>query len=159
MRTAVRYALCAIVLVVAGQVAAQEKSANTNMDILKDKIKADKKLLVADNMNLTDSEAKAFWPIYDAYQGDLQKINDRLGKAIKTYAEAYNKDTLTDAQAKQITSDVIGVEESEVTLRRTYAAKLAKVLPGKKVARYLQIESKIRALVRFELASQIPLVE
>jgi Spy/CpxP family protein refolding chaperone len=159
MRRVVRYALCAMVLVVAGQVAAQEKSANTNMDILKDKIKADKKLLVADNMNLTDSEAKAFWPIYDAYQRDLQKINDRLRKAITTYAEAYNKDTLTDAQAKQITSDVIGVEESEVTLRRTYAAKLAKVLPGKKVARYLQIESKIRALVRFELASQIPLVE
>ena len=159
MRRVVRYALCAMVLVVAGQVAAQEKSANTNMDILKDKIKADKKLLVASNMNLTDSEAKAFWPIYDAYQRDLQKINERLIKAITTYADAYNKDTLTDAQAKQITSDVIGVEESEVTLRRTYAAKLAKVLPGKKVARYLQIESKIRALVRFDLASQIPLVE
>ena len=158
MRTVVRYALCAMVLV-AGPVAAQEKSAGANMDILKDKIKADKKLLVADNMQLTDSEAKAFWPIYDAYQKDLQKINDRLGKAISTYAAAYNQDTLTDAQATQITSDVIGVEESEAKLRKTYAGKLAKALPGKKVARYLQIESKIRALVRFELAGQIPLVD
>ena len=158
MRTVIRYALCAVVLV-AGQVAAQEKSANTNMDILRDKIKADKKLLVADNMPLTDSEAKAFWPLYDGYQKDLQKINDRLAKAIATYAEAYNQNTITDAQAKQITSDVIAVEESEVQLRKTYAAKLAKGIPGKKAARYLQIESKIRALVRFDLAAQIPLVE
>ena len=158
MRTVVLYALCAVVLV-AGQVAAQEKSADTNMNILKDKIKADKKLLVADNMQLTDREAKAFWPMYDAYQKDLQKINDRLAKVIATYAGAYTQNTLTDAQAKQITSDVIAVEESEVQLRKTYAARLAKALPGKKAARYLQIESKIRALVRFDLAAQIPLVE
>ena len=129
------------------------------MEILKDKIKADKKLLVADNMQLTDKEAKAFWPIYDAYQKDLMKINDRLAKAITAYAEAYNKDTLTDAQAMRLTSDVIAVEASEAQLRKTYAAKLAKVLPGKKVARYLQIESKIRAIIRYDLAGQIPLVE
>ena len=79
--------------------------------------------------------------------------------SVRTAADAYNQDTLTDGQAKKLTSDVIGVEESEVQLRRTYAAKLNKVLPGKKVARYMQIESKIRALIRFDLASQIPLVE
>ena len=157
MRTVV-YALSAMMLM-AGQVAAQDKSVNTNMEILKEKIKADKKLLVADNMQLTDSEAKGFWPIYDAYQTDLAKINERLGKAISGYAEAYDKDTLTDTQARQLTTDVIGIEESEVKLRRTYVGKLGKVLPGKKVARYLQIESKIRALIRFDLASRIPLVE
>jgi hypothetical protein len=35
---------------------------------------------------------------------------------------------------------------------------LGKALPATKVARYLQIENKIRALVKFELAAQIPLV-
>jgi len=158
MRTAVRVMMCAVVLM-ASQVVAQEKTVNTNMEILKNKIQADKKLLVSDNMQLTDKEAKAFWPIYDAYQKDLMKINERLGKAISAYAAAYNKDTLTDAQAMKITNEVIAVEGSEVQLRKTYAAKLAKVLPGKKGARYLQIEGKIRALVRFDLASQIPLVE
>ncbi|HVN86792.1 MAG TPA: hypothetical protein VMW17_18330 [Candidatus Binatia bacterium] len=146
-------------MLLATQVMAEEKSTNTNMEILKDKIRADKKLLVADNLQLTDKEAKGFWPIYDAYQKDLAKLNERLGKTISAYAEAYNKDSLTDAQATQLTSEVIAVEESEAKLRRTYAGKLAKVLPGKKVARYLQIESKIRALVRFDLASEIPLVE
>jgi hypothetical protein len=86
-------------------------------------------------------------------------INERLAKTISAYADGYNKDTITDAEATKLISDAIAVEESEAKVRRTYAGKLAKVLPGKKLARYLQIESKIRALVRFELASQIPLVE
>jgi len=45
------------------------------MEILAQKLKADKKLLVAQTVGVTDEEGKAFWPIYDAYQADLQKIN------------------------------------------------------------------------------------
>jgi hypothetical protein len=52
---------------------AQDKPAD-NMQILRDKLKADKKLVVATNMELTESEAKGFWPIYEQYQKDLQKI-------------------------------------------------------------------------------------
>jgi hypothetical protein len=44
-------------------------------------------------------------------------------------------------------------------MRKSYAAKLGKALPAKKVARYLQIENKIRAAIRFNLADQIPLVQ
>ena len=158
MRRLIWIGLCTAALA-AGPVAAQDKSAEQNMQILRDKIKADKKLLVAANMQLTDAEAKGFWPVYDAYQKDLQAINERLGKVIAAYADGYNKNTLTDEQAQKLTADVLAIEESEVKLRKSYADKLAKVLPGKKAARYLQIESKIRALVRYELAANIPLVE
>ena len=43
------------------------------MEILRQKIKADKKLVVAANLKLTDAEGTAFWPVYDAYQKDLQR--------------------------------------------------------------------------------------
>ncbi len=152
--------LLAIVFAVPGLVFAQEKSAEeTNMEILRDKLKADKKVVVASNMTLTDAEAKAFWPIYDEYQKELQGINDRLKKAIESYAEAYNANTLTDEAATKLVNEATATDESEIQMRKTYATKLAKVLPGKKVARYLQIENKIRALVRYELASEIPLIE
>jgi hypothetical protein len=137
---------------------AQDKPADTNMQILLDKVKADKKLVVAANMDLNDAEGKAFWPIYDAYQKDLQAINERLGKTILAYADAYNKNALTDDLAKQLTNEVLTIDQDEVTMRRTYAAKLERVLAGKKVARYLQIENKIRAAIRYELAAGIPLV-
>jgi hypothetical protein len=138
---------------------AQSKSADTNMQILLDKVKADKKLVVAANMDLTDTERKAFWPIYDAYQKDLQGLNERLAKTILAYADAYNHNTLTDEQANSLANAVLAIDQDEVTMRKTYAVKLSGVLPGKKVARYLQIETKIRAVIRYEMADNIPLVE
>jgi len=142
-----------------GPVHAQE-AEQMNMEILKEKVKADKKLLVASNMNLTDAEAKNFWPLYDGYQKELEQINQRLITTVKSYADAFNagKGEISNDTAKKLMADALGVEEAEVKLRQSYAAKLGKVLPATKVARYLQIESKIRAIVRFELAAQIPLV-
>lgn len=142
-----------------GQVHAQE-AEQMNMDILKEKVKADKKLLVATNMNLTDAEAKNFWPLYDGYQKELEQINQRLITTVKSYADAYNagKGEISNDTAKKLLAEALAVEESEVKLRQSYSAKLGKVLPATKVARYLQIENKIRAIVKFELAAQIPLV-
>ena len=136
---------------------AQEMS-DTNMEILKQKLKADKKLLVAGNMDLSEADAKKFWPIYDAYQKDLEQVNQKLGQTIKDYAEAFNKGPVPDNTAKKLLNDVFSLEEQETKLKRTYAEKLEKVLPYSKVARYLQIENKIRALIKMELAQQIPLV-
>jgi hypothetical protein len=149
--------LCAAALI-AAPAFAQSKSADTNLQILGDKVKADKKLVVAANMDLNDSEGKAFWPIYDAYQKDLQGLNDRLAKAILAYADAYNKNTITDEQATNLTNEALAIDQDEVTMRKAYATKLKSVLPGTKVARYLQIENKIRAVIRYQMADAIPLV-
>lgn len=137
---------------------AQDKPDDNNMQILLDKIKADKKLVVAANMELTDAEGKAFWPIYDSYQKDLEAINERLAKTILAYADAYNKKTLTDEQAKQLSDEALTIDQDEITMRKSFATRLNRVLPAKKTARYLQIENKIRAAQRFELAAGIPLV-
>ena len=140
-------------------VSAQDKTADTNMQILLDKVKADKKLVVAANMELNDAEGKAFWPIYDGYQKDLKVLNDRLAKTILAYADAYNKNALTDEQANRLTNEALAIDQDEITMRKTYAARLSRVLPGKKVSRYLQIENKIRAAIRSDLAAGIPLVQ
>jgi hypothetical protein len=140
----------------ASSVNAQEKPAN-NMQILAEKIKADKKLVVADNMGLTESEAKAFWPIYDAYQKDLAQLNSRLYKLIETYAGYYNNNTLTDAKAKELTDGAMAIETAELDLKKSYLPKLYSALPAVKVARYIQIENKIRAIVKLEIAAEVPL--
>ena len=137
---------------------AAETSAEMNMQILLDKVKADKKLLVADNMSLTDSEAQAFWPIYDSYQKDLGVINQRTIKLIKSYADAWNSNSVDDAVAKKLMNEFISVKSAEANLAKTYAPKLTAALPAMKAARYLQIENKIRAAVNWELAQRIPLV-
>jgi hypothetical protein len=151
--------MLALALVVAVPAVAQTQSTSTDMQILADKVKADKKALVAQNMELTEAEAKSFWPIYDAYQQDLQKINNRLAQTIVAYADAYNKGAVDNATAKKLLGEALAIQKSELKLQQTYVPKLEKVLPEVKVARYIQIENKIRALVRYELASKIPLAK
>ena len=152
----VRIMVMALAALVALPAVAQTAS---DMQVLAQKIKADKKLVVAANMELTEAEAKGFWPVYDAYQKDLQGINQRLLGTIKAYADAYNKGAVSDETAKKLINEVIAIEDAEVKLKRSYVPKLEKVLPGMKVARYMQIESKIRAVAKYELAANIPLVQ
>ena len=137
---------------------AQDKPAD-NMQILREKLKADKKLVVAANMDLTESEAKGFWPVYEQYQKDLDAINQRIGKLIESYAADYRANTLTDEKAKVLIDEMVAIEQAEAGLKTSYVPKLSKVLPPKKVARYLQIENKIRAVVKYEVAEGVPLVQ
>jgi hypothetical protein len=111
--------LLAVSLAIPAAFAIAQESATSNMEILRQKIKADKKLLVADNMGLTDAEGKAFWPIYDAYQKDLQQLNGRIKKTIEAYAEAYNKGSLSNETAKKLLNEAIAIDEAEVALKRS----------------------------------------
>ena len=152
-----RFLVVVLAALIALPAFAADKPAS-NMEIVREKVKADKKLLVASNMELTESEAKGFWPVYEAYQADLAAINARLVRLIKSYADQWNAKSLTDDGAKQLLQEGLAIEAAEVSLRQGMEAKLLAVLPARKAARYLQIENKIRAAIKYELADEIPLV-
>ncbi len=148
----------ALALFVSGMAWAQDgdKPAD-NMQILKEKIQGDKKLLVAANMNLTEKEAKAFWPVYESYQKDLTALNDRALRNVGEYAANWQK--MTDDTAKKVVTEHLAIEGDRQKLRQSYLPKFAKVLPYKKVMRYYQLENKIQALVLYDVAKKVPLVE
>jgi hypothetical protein len=159
--TVLRYVLPLMMAFLAAPAISQTKPAADkpadSMQVLREKLQGDKKVLIAANMNLTEAEAKAFWPIYEAYQKDLYKLNDQIATTIVAYAKEYNANSLTDAKARQLLDQSIAIDEAETRLKKSYVPKLAKVLPGRKVARYMQLENKVRALVRYEIAGEVPL--
>src|SRR6266550_10594 len=158
VKTSLCVAMAIILFGFAPYSGAQDKPAD-NMQILRDKIKADKKLVVATNMELTESEAKSFWPIYEEYQKELQKINRRIANVLESYAADFRSKSLTDDKAKKLIDEANAIEQAEVNLKSTFAPKLSKALPSIKAARYLQIENKIRAVVKYDLAQGVPLVK
>jgi hypothetical protein len=135
---------------------AQDKPADT-MQLVRDKLRAGKKLLIADNMQLSDSEAQAFWPVYESYQRDLAEVNDRIGKVIHDYAASY--ETMTDEAAAKLVAEVVAVEADRTKLMQSYLPRFQQTLPARKVARYYQLENKIRAVLNYELATSIPLLK
>jgi hypothetical protein len=151
--------LSALVVFISGfaWAAQQGDQPSDNMQIVRDKLQADKKLLIADNMKLTDKEAKAFWPVYDSYQKDLIKLNDRTLKNISDYET--NVDKMSDDVAKRLIKEHLAIESDRNKLHQSYLPKFEKVLPYKKVMRYYQLENKIWAVILYEAAKKIPLVE
>jgi hypothetical protein len=128
-----------------------------SFEILRDTIRANKKALVAASMTLTDAESDAFWPLYDRYEAEIKAVNDRLVKVLDTYTKDYKR--LTDDEAKTLSEEYLSVEEDRASIRRKYFGEFTKILPGKKAARFFQIENKMNAVVRYDLARQIPVVE
>ena len=153
--------LATVCVMVAGLAlpAMAQTTGTTNMEILRQKIKADKKLVIAQNLALTDAEGTAFWPVYEAYQKDLQQLNQRMGAMVGAYATAYNKGPVADDVARKLLDEALAVDEAEAKLKSSYTPKILATLPATKAARYIQIENKIRAVIRYELAAGIPLVE
>ena len=136
----------------------QDKPAN-NMEIVHEKLKADKKLIVSKYMELTESEAERFWPVYEEYQADLQKINQRLLGMLQSYAADYRNKSLTDEKAQKLLDEWIAIENDDAKRRGSYVPKVMKALPVKKAARYLQIENEYRILLKYDLAAAVPLVQ
>jgi hypothetical protein len=146
----------AAMAIVAVPALAQDKPGD-NMQIVLEKVRADKKLLVAENMQLTEAEAKAFWPVYDQYQNELFLLRVRAAKLITDYANAQEK--MTNDSARTLLDEYMTIESLGLMLRQIYLPEFRKVLPEVKVVRYYQIENKIQAALLYELARNIPLAK
>ena len=148
--------LAALLLALSGMASAQEKPADP-METLRENARADKKRVVASALDLTEGEAKAFWPVYNLYQSDMVAHYDRALKLVGTFATAYQ--TMTDEAATELVGEFLALEADHVALLAKYVPRFRRVLPPRKVARLYQIEHKLRALVSYEFAREIPLLK
>lgn len=155
MRIVQTVMMCIVLVVFASPVVAEDKMAE-NAQLLIERIRADKKVLVAENMQLTEKEGKAFWPLYDKYQSELFLLRTRTLNLIRDYGASYEK--MTDSTAKKLLDESLTIETLRLKLIKAYLPQFRKVLPETKVARYYQIESKVNAMLYYELSMNIPLV-
>ena len=136
-----------------------QDTSTKSMEIVREAAKSNKKAFIALNLKLTPEEEKGFWPLYDSFQTALDKINERLGNLIVEYAKEFNAQSLSDEKAMKLITDYLAAEEDIIKLRKSYLDKFSGVIPGKKVMVYYQLENKIQAVIRFDMAMQIPLAE
>jgi len=157
MKKSVIALLIAVMSAGASLALGQDKKADvTDMQALRTAVSADKKAFVAATLQLTPAEAKKFWPIYDAYQRAIDVSNRK--RALVVEAVVAKDEDLSNAYAKSLATEAIANDEAEIRARRALQTRLMKALPPVKAARYLQLESKIRALQDYDIASMIPLV-
>jgi Spy/CpxP family protein refolding chaperone len=150
--------LCAWLVLAAPTAIAEGSAADaTDMQALRASVRADKKALVASTLNLTQAEAKKFWPIYDAYQRDLDLSNRQRALALQGVITLDRP--MSDLYAKSLSNQLIAADEAEIKATRAMLTKVMRALPPKKAARYVQLEMKILAYQAYDVATAIPLVK
>ena len=120
-------------------------------------MRTERKLVIAGELFLTPDESKAFWPVYTEYETAAIKIGDEKLRLITDYAD--NFDQMTPEYAERLLKESFDLNSREAELRRSYVKKFKKVLPVIKVVRLYQIDSKLNAVLDFQLAARIPLVQ
>ncbi len=119
--------------------------------------RAQRKATVGANMNLTADEAARFWPVYDAYEAKMDRIEDRHIRELKEFAAKY--DNLTDADAKQKLDEVIAIAQARLDVQKEFIAQFRAVVSQVKVTRFYQIDNKIQALIQCDIAQLVPLAK
>ena len=115
--------------------------------------------LMRGEMQLTESEDAAFWPVYEQYRSEVETVRDRQAKMISTYMEAYWAAELNDELAKDVLDEHFAISSAILKLEKKYLRRFRKVLPTAKVTRFYQLESKLQAEIDIFLANLIPLFE
>jgi hypothetical protein len=150
----------ALALLGCGALLATSAAAQTETDdieLARTHIATERKAIVAKNMELSEEQSDAFWPVYNEFQEAKRDVSDRRVKLIQEYAEKYG--TLSEDHAIKMLKEMLDIGEDELEVQKEFVRKFEKVLPAMKVFRYYQIESKLDAVVEYELARSIPLVE
>jgi len=147
--------LIAVVLLAASSLVRADSQATDNTP--QAAMQATKKAIVTRNMILTADQGKVFWPLYDQYQIEQNKLNAERMAILTKFS--INYDNLTDELVRDLLDKSLTLEKKRVNLKLEWMDKFNKVLPPKVVARYYQIENKLEATVANELAQQILLAK
>ena len=152
MRSTTR-ALAALVSLAAPVATAQ--TVKETLDVTRQAVEAQRRVLVSGALPLTDAEAKAFWPLYDDYEKQRRPIDERANRLVADFVASAA--SLSDAQAKAMLAEALDVDEGRLKLRREFMGRMGKAIPPRKLVRFFQIENKLDSVVRADISKQVPL--
>lgn len=137
---------------------AQDNSTlDSDIQVLRSDLRAQKTQIISDNLKLSDPESKAFWPVYRDYETELSKLNDEKVSIIKDYAASY--DNMTDAQVQSLADRSFKLENKRNDLKQKYFKKISKAVSPKTAARFIQLENRLDLLLNLQLADSIPMIQ
>jgi Spy/CpxP family protein refolding chaperone len=145
----------AAVLIGLAAAAATAQTVKETLDVTRQAVETQRRVLVSGALPLTDAEAKAFWPLYDDYEKQRRPIDERANRLVADFVASAS--SLSDAQAKAMLAEALAVDEGRLKVRRDFMERMGKVIPPRKLVRFFQIENKLDSVVRADISKQIPL--
>jgi hypothetical protein len=134
-------------------------SSNQQFATARELVRGSQEAFIREELQLTTAEEGAFWPLYRKYRADILPIQDRYVALIFGYMRQYEQGVLSDEYAEEMLEDYFNIQNDLLRMRKKYIRQFKKILPMLKVARFYQLENKLKAEVDAELALVVPLVD
>lgn len=124
---------------------------------LKSELKTDRKVIITEAMQFTQQQSEAFWPIYNEFEHELEKLSGKRIANIKDFAANY--DSLTDKKADELIKTSFSFQKDRLSLNEKYYKKFAEVLTPIVAAKYMQVENQIQLIIDLSIAANLPLAK
>ena len=154
-RTALLLAVAASLLALPAQPATAQ-TVTDEIEVLRGVLKADRKVVIAEALQLTEAESTDFWPLYRNYRAEMDKLGDGIVKLVLEYADAFPN--VPEDRAGKMLKDYLALEKDLVSVRAKHLKKVTKVLRKSKVLRFAQVENRLDLALRLQMAGALPLV-
>jgi Spy/CpxP family protein refolding chaperone len=132
----------------------QEPTIDSTIAVVRANMRADRTALITTGMNFTDKDGAAFWPIYEQYEYERSRLDDRRAAVIKQYSQKYPN--LADADAKAMADQMFDCESRLAELKKKYYKKFNKVLPALTVTKFFQLERRIDLMMDMQVEAVLP---
>ena len=156
MKTLIGLTAVLPVILLGSAAPSRAQSTADEIELVRSVVQTGRKAVVVKNMKLSDAESEAFWPVYNEFETSMRAVNDRRVKVLTELARDF--ETLTDEQAVDLLEQFFKFQQERVKVRKSFLKKFKKVLSGKQVTRFYQIDSKIDTMIDFDIARTVPLV-
>lgn len=136
--------------------AAERLTPEDYINLLRIDLRAQKAEVVTNSLEMTEAEAKLFWPIYNDYNVTLTKLNAGRIAVLRDFATNYG--SIDDAKARDLSRRTFEFTRKRLELLEKTSHRVEKVLSAAFAARFAQIENQLLLMVDLQLASEMPLV-
>lgn len=110
-----------------------------------------KKAMILEQMDLTEAEKSAFWPVYESYANAIQYLDMEYIRLLN-----YTPEDLTKKKAASLTENMLMNELLLAKTRKQYYRKFSKALTPAQAGKFMQIDNNFRTMLRIQMQKESP---
>lgn len=137
-----------------GRAQDQQPTIDSTIAVVRANMQADRTTLITAGMNFNDKDGAAFWPVYEQYEYERSRLDDRRAAVIKQYSQKYPN--LTNDEANAMAEQMLDSASRLAELKKKYYKKFNKVLPALTVAKFFQLERRIDLMMDMQVEAALP---
>ncbi|HUK83716.1 MAG TPA: hypothetical protein VLZ12_13925 [Verrucomicrobiae bacterium] len=148
-------------LLLAGPLFAQQAPVDNTrayLEVLRSDFNADKVTLYNRVLQLSEPEAKKFWPIYRDYERELVALSDQRLELIRDFFTRQEAGKLTNEASADIADRWLKTVQTRLDLWKKYHRKISKAVSPTRAAQFLQLENQIALFIDIAIASEMPAI-